>query len=144
MATFGEKVKAARTELQMTQAELAEKTGVSLRTILAYEKGEKNPRQATLLALAKVLQVSTKFLSDPDCDDPVSEIEKDGYIKEARERYGSKGGRDIDELLSANEALFAGGELSQEQKDMFFNAVMTAYVTSKEAAKEKFGRKKDK
>ena len=47
----------------------------------------------------------------------------------------------MDELLQDNAALFAGGELSQEQKDKFFQAVMTAYVTSKEEAKAKFGRK---
>jgi len=55
--------------------------------------------------------------------------------------YGAKGVRDMNELLADNAALFAGGELSQEQKDAFFEAVMTAYVTSKEEAKKKFGRK---
>ena len=47
----------------------------------------------------------------------------------------------MDQLLQENTALFAGGELSQEQKDMFFQAVMTAYVTCREEAKAKFGRK---
>lgn len=141
MAAFEEKVKAARTELGLTQQELADAVGVSKRAIINYERGEKKPRPTTLLALAKALKVSTKFLSDPDCDNPVADIEKDGYIEEARERYGAKGARDVDALLAENAALFAGGELSQEQKDVFFQAVMTAYVTSKEAAKEKFGRK---
>ena len=143
MATFEEKVKAARVELGMTQQELADATGVSKRAIINYERGEKKPRPTTLLALAKALKVSTKFLSDPECDDPVADIEKDGYIEEARERYGSKGARDVDALLAENAALFAGGELSQEQKDVFFQAIMTAYVTSKEAAKVKFGHKKN-
>ena len=38
-------------------------------------------------------------------------------------------------------ALFAGGELSQDQKDAFFEAVMKAYITCKEEARVKFGRK---
>ena len=143
MAAFEEKVKAARVELGMTQQELADATGVSKRAIINYERGEKKPRPTTLLALAKALKVSTKFLSDPECDDPVADIEKDGYIEEARERYGSKGARDVDALLAENAALFAGGKLSQEQKDVFFQAIMTAYVTSKEAAKVKFGHKKN-
>ena len=143
MAAFEEKVKVARVELGMTQQELADATGVSKRAIINYERGEKKPRPTTLLALAKALKVSTKFLSDPECDDPVADIEKDGYIEEARERYGSKGARDVDALLAENAALFAGGELSQEQKDVFFQAIMTAYVTSKEAAKVKFGHKKN-
>ena len=51
MATFSEKVKHARSELGLTQAELGEAAGVSLRTILDYEKGKKVPRQSTLLKL---------------------------------------------------------------------------------------------
>lgn len=45
------------------------------------------------------------------------------------------------DAVADNAALFAGGELSQDQKDAFFQAVMTAYVTCKEEAKAKFGRK---
>ena len=141
MKPFTDKVRDARIELGLTQTQLGEAAGVSLRTILAYEKGEKKPRQATMLKLAKALKVSVKFLSDDACEDPMDDIEKDGYIEEAREKYGSKGGRDIEQLLADNAALFAGGELTQEQKDEFFQAIMTAYVTCKEEAKAKFGRK---
>ena len=141
MKPFTDKVRDARIELGLTQTQLGEAAGVSLRTILAYEKGEKKPRQATMLKLAKALKVSVKFLSDDACEDPMEDIEKDGYIEEAREKYGSKGGRDIEQLLADNAALFAGGELTQEQKDEFFQAIMTAYVTCKEEAKVKFGRK---
>lgn len=141
MMTFAEKVKAARTELGLTQTQLGETVGLSLRTILAYEKGEKYPRASTMLKLAKALKVSVKYLSDDSCENPMEDIEKDGYIEEARERYGAAGARDMNALLQENTALFAGGELSQDEKDAFFQAVMTAYVTSKEAAREKFGRK---
>ena len=141
MKPFTDKVRDARIELGLTQTQLGEAAGVSLRTILAYEKGEKKPRQATMLKLAKALKVSVKFLSDDACEDPMEDIEKDGYIEEAREKYGAKGGRDIEQLLADNAALFAGGELTQEQKDEFFQAIMTAYVTCKEEAKAKFGRK---
>ena len=71
----------------------------------------------------------------------MADIEKDDYIAEARERYGVAGAKNMDELLSANTALFAGGELSQEQKDAFFEAVMKAYITCKEEARRKFGKK---
>ena len=141
MKPFPEKVRDARNELGLSQTQLGEAAGVSLRTILAYEKGENTPRPATMLKLAKALKVSVKFLSDDECENPVEDIEKDGYIEEARERYGAQGARDVEALLADNAALFAGGELSQEQKDAFFQAVMTAYVTCKEAAKEKFGKK---
>ena len=139
MKLFSEKVRDARCELGLSQTQLGELVGVSLRTILAYEKGEKQPRQATMLRLAKALKVSVKFLSDDNCKNPVEDIEKDGYIEEARERYGSQGVRDVNKLLEDNAALFAGGELSQDQKDAFFRAVMTAYVTCREEARKKFG-----
>lgn len=142
MKTFADKVKDARTELGWSQTQLGEAVGVSLRTILAYEKSEKHPRPSTFLKLAKALKVSVKFLSDDECEDPTADIEKDGYIEEARARYGAKGGRDVEAILADNAALFAGGELSQSQKDAFFDAVMKAYITSKEAAKVTFGHNK--
>jgi hypothetical protein len=79
---------------------------------------------------------------EENCTDPLDEIEKAGYVEQARELYGSSGVRDMDTLLRDNAALFAGGELSQDQKDAFFEAVMKAYLTCKEEAKEKYGRKK--
>ncbi len=142
MKPFPEKVKEARNELGLSQTQLGDAVGVSLRTILSYEKGEKHPRTATLMRLAKALKVSVKYLSDDECMDPLADIEKDGYIQEAHERYGSRGISDVDQLLADNAALFAGGELSQDQKDAFFEAVMKAYITCKEEARMKFRRKR--
>ena len=70
MKSFAEKVKDARTELGLSQPQLGAMVGVSVRSILAYEKGEKNPRQATLLKLAKALKVSVHFLTDDACENP--------------------------------------------------------------------------
>ena len=39
--TFGEKVKAGRTKLGLTQEELANKIGVTVRVICSYEKGHR-------------------------------------------------------------------------------------------------------
>ena len=141
MKAFAEKAKEARISLGWSQTRLAQEVGVSSRSVQAYERGEKTPRPAMLAKLAKALKVSVRFLSDDECDDPMADIEKDTYIEEARKRYGAKGVRDVDQLLAENTALFAGGELSQDQKDAFFQAVMTAYVTCKEEAKAKFGRR---
>lgn len=56
----------------------------------------------------------------------------------ARERYGSKGAIDMKALLDANRALFAGGEMPQEDKDLFFQAVTEAYFECKKQAHDKF------
>lgn len=140
MKSFAEKVFDARVALGLSQSQLAKQVGVSTRSILAYEKGEKNPRPTTMMKLARVLEVSVKFLTDEYCENPLEDIEKDGYIEEARERYGAKGARDVNTLLQENCALFAGGELSQSEKDMFFEALTKAYITCKEEARKKFTR----
>ena len=140
--TFSDKIKRAREVAKLTQQELADAVGVSKRTIASYESGGAIARRSTMEKLAHALKVSVKFLSDDTCVDPLEDIEKDEYIDQARALYGAKGVRDMDELLADNAALFAGGELSQEQKDAFFQAVMTAYVTCKEEASKKFGPKK--
>ncbi len=144
MKSLAEKLRDARYELGLSQTELGEKVGVSLRSILAYEKGAATPRRGTILKLAKALGVSVKFLSDDSCENPVEDIEKDGYIEEARERYGAKGARDLDTLISENCALFAGGELTAEEKDVFFEALTKAYIACKEEAREKFTPKSKK
>lgn len=142
MEKFSQKVKQARSELNLTHEQLGEMCGISRRTIFSYEQGEREPRASTLLKLAKALKVSTKFLSDDDCNDPMECIEQDGYIEEARAQYGKKGQMDIEELLSANTALFAGGEYPQEDKDAFFQAILKSYFDCKEEASKKFGNKK--
>ena len=141
MKSFAEKVFDARTELGFSQSQLGERVGVSLRSILAYEKGEKTPRPSTVLKVARVLNVSVKFLTDENCENPLEDIEKDGYIEEARERYGAKGARDLDTLIRENCALFAGGELSADEKEVFFEALTKAYIASKEEARIKFSPK---
>lgn len=140
--TFSDKVKRSREVVGITQSELAAKTGVSQRTIASYESGGAIARRSTMEKLARALKVSVKYLTEENCTDPLDEIEKDGYVEQARELYGASGVRDMDALLRDNAALFAGGELSQDQKDAFFEAVMKAYLTCKEEAKEKYGRKK--
>ena len=136
--TFSDKIKRAREVAKLTQYELAQEVGVSQRTIASYESGGARARRSTTEKLARALKVSVKYLSDDACVDPLEDIEKDEYIDQARALYGAKGVRDVDTLLADNAALFAGGELSQEQKDAFFQAVMTAYVTCKEEASKKF------
>lgn len=140
--TFSDKIKRSREVAGLTQQELADLVGVSKRTIASYESTNAMARRTTIVKLARALKVSVRYLSDDECIDPLADIEKDNYVEEARQRYGASGARDVDALLRDNAALFAGGALSQEEKDVFFEAVMRAYVTSKDAAAIKFGRKK--
>lgn len=49
------RIKAARAGLDISQAELAEKVGVSRQTISAIEKGDYNPTINLCIAICKVL-----------------------------------------------------------------------------------------
>lgn len=139
---FSEKIIKARGMLGLTQQELGDSIGVSKRTIASYESEGAIPRKSTLAKLGRVLKVSVKYLSDEKCTDPLEDIEHDDYVAEARAIYGSRGAKDMEGLLKANTALFAGGELSQEQKDVFFESIMKAYFACKEEAKTKFSNNK--
>lgn len=141
MKTLAQKIFGSRSKLGLSQKELGELAGVSSRSVIAYEKGEKKPRQSTLYALAKALKVSVKYLSDDSCTDPREDIETDDFHQEAHNQVGLSESRDIVRMLQENEALFAGGELSQAEKDIYFDALMTAYVNCKQKAKEKFSKK---
>lgn len=141
MKTFREKLIARRAELDMTQAELGEKAGIGKRTITSYETDGRMPHPAQLYKLAKALDVSPEYLRNDEIEDPEYGVDSMDYIEDARRRYGAKQARDVETLLQQNAALFAGGDISEEAKDAFFQAVMKAYIDCKEAAKKTYASK---
>ena len=50
------------------------------------------------------------------------------YKRQVNGQLGEKGARDINEILEANRALFAGGELDEEAKDAFYQAVTLSLI----------------
>ena len=65
--TFGEKLRRARREKGLTQAELANQAGLGLRTIIAYEKGETYPqKRSTYQTLADILGVQADDLHNEE------------------------------------------------------------------------------
>ena len=139
--TFADKVLNRRTEKRMTQEELGDLIGTNRKTIRSYEYGNSRPHNSTMIKLAKALDVSLTYLMNDDCEDINEGKEKDTYFEEAHEKYGSAGVRDMQSLLAENTALFAGGDLSPEQMDMFYNAITAVYNVCREEASKKFGRK---
>lgn len=139
--TFPDKVKRKRELLGLTQQELADLVGVSKRAVAGWETEGAEPRPATLRKLAETLQVSIDYLRIDSIDNPLYGIEKKRYVDEARDRYGEVAAQEMDFLLERQRVFFAGGEISQEAKDAFFEAVMKAYLACKEEAKRKAGLK---
>lgn len=141
MKNFAQKVREARTLLKLNQEELGKLVGVSARAIVAYETTDTRPRASTLRKLAETLQVSVDYLTNDEIDDPLYGIEKQPFVEETRSLYGDKAAREIDFLMERNAALFAGGEISQDAKDAYFEAVMQAYFECKSRAKQTYGKK---
>ena len=142
MSVFGEKIRARREEMRLSQEQLAGLCGLSRRSIISYETTDKRPHASTIRALAKALKVTVRYLERDEITDPQAGIEQEPFISEAREMFGSRGAEEMTRLLEQNEALFAGGTLTESQKDMFYEAITRAYFANKQKAREKYGRKK--
>lgn len=124
---FCEKLKQARIAAQMTQEALGAAVGLTKRTIINYETGNRYPREREIYArLAKTLGVETNYLLTED----------EEFITEAGAKYGSKGEREAQELLRRTSALFAGGELDEEDKLAFLLEIQELYIESKENSKK--------
>lgn len=123
---FGEKLKLKRNELKLSQQALADKSGLSLRSIQNYESGQRHPANISIVkVLANVLGTSYEYLLD----------DKSQYVIEAAMRGGEQAALDVDRLLSDIQGVFAGGMISQEDKDKVIRAINEIYWESKEKAK---------
>ena len=130
---FGDKVRDLRTQKKMTQGELAKEVKISPRTVFAYENGETYPRRREIYKkLADFFEVELNYLLTED----------EEFIAEANERYGRRGAVQAQEILEQASALFAGGDLSEDDQLAFVHEIQHLYLDSKERAKKKFTPKK--
>lgn len=130
--TFGEKLKTLRTTKKMSQAQLAQELGVALRTVSGWENQNRYPKKRELYqSLADILGCDISYLMS----------EEESFITEASEQYGSRGAKQAQQILEQAAAMFAGGELSDEDKTAFMDEIQMLYLDSKQRAK-KFTPKK--
>ncbi|MDF1493263.1 helix-turn-helix domain-containing protein [Caproiciproducens sp. CPB-2] len=61
-ASFGAKIKALRTDLDLKQSDVAEKLGISQSVYGNYEQGKRNPDFETLVNICVFYQVSADYL----------------------------------------------------------------------------------
>ena len=124
---FSEKLRQSRINAGLTQSQLAKELGVSLRTVTNYETGDRYPKKRELYKkMADVLCVDVNYLLTEDED----------FIAGAGEKYGAKGARQAQELLSEVTGLFAGGCLAQDDMDEMMRAIQDAYWIAKEKNKK--------
>jgi transcriptional regulator with XRE-family HTH domain len=135
---FGEKIKNARLAMNLSQIELAKKVGITERSIYSYEQTGTFPKSTVLKKLAEALNVTVSYLLDEGETDKHANIEQELFFSYAKKGFGYKGAREAREVVSRAAALFAGGELDNEAKDVFFQSLMEVYLESKAEAREKF------
>lgn len=63
------------------------------------------------------------------------------FLAEAREQFGAKGAKEAQEVLGRVSSLFAGGDLDEDAKDVFFQALMAVYMDSKKMPKKSSPKK---
>lgn len=69
---FAERLKTLRQQVQLTQAQIAEKLDISQQAYASWERGAKKPTQENLVKIAQILNVSIDYLvgnSDEKSDD---------------------------------------------------------------------------
>ncbi|MEG1243101.1 MAG: helix-turn-helix transcriptional regulator, partial [Oscillospiraceae bacterium] len=119
---FCDKLRDLRKSAGLTQEALAEKAELSLRTVKNYEAGASYPKQREVYKrFAAIFNVEVNYLLTED----------EEFIITAAQSYGSAGARDAGGVLEQAAALFAGGELSDDDKLAFMTEIQGLYLESK-------------
>lgn len=106
--TFGEKFKAEREKRKLTQQEVADALGINRRMITRYENGISFPRtKDAYRKIAEYFKVDVNYLLTED----------EEFVVQASEQYGSRGMKQAKDLIEGMSGLFAGGTLSEQDKD---------------------------
>lgn len=120
--TFGEKFKAERLRRRMTQQQVADALDINLRMITRYEKGESFPRtRESYRRIAELFGCNINYFLAEDDDFDVSD--KGQYSEDSR--------RDAQQLINSMSGLFAGGDLTESDKDAVMQALEKIYWDSR-------------
>lgn len=137
--TFGERIRELRTQKSLTQPQLADSIGVSVRTVKSYELGTSLPKtRETYQKLAEFFDVNINYLLAED----------EQFILDAGATYGSRGKQQAHALIAEVSGLFAGGDIAEEDMDEMMKAIQDAYWIAKEKNRKytpkKYSDKKEK
>ena len=123
---FGEKLRKLRKDSHLTQAELAKRAGLGLKTITNYEKGTTYPQDRRVYGvLAEILGTSADYLHN----------ENDDFVSMAGKEFGYRGRVGAEKLVGELTGLFAG-EMAEEDMDELMLAIQEAYVDAKRRNKK--------
>lgn len=122
--SFAENLRRLRKENGLTQEQLAKKIGIGKRAVLGYETDGRYPKKhETYQKIADALGCTT--------DDLVTD-NKEQFAAKAQEEYGTRGRKQAEEAVTTLCGLFAGGQLSEKDRDAVAKAIQDAYWYAKQ------------
>ena len=119
---------------KITLAALSRSSGLSDRAIRYIENNERQPGIDAIKKLSAALDVSTSYFMDDDLFQ--EEVDKEEVLAEAKEKYGSRGKAQAERIYQQTQALFAGGQLSEEDRSAFRDLMIDLFFETKEEAKK--------
>ena len=124
--SFAENLRRLRKEKGMTQDQLARQIGVGKRAVIGYEIEGRYPKKHDIYQkIADALgRTSNGLLTDTD-----------QFVAKAQEEYSSRGRKQAEDAVNTITGLFAGGELSEEDRDEVAKAIQDAYWYARSATK---------
>ena len=130
LSEFGEKLRYLREQKGLTQKQMAETLGISLRSYVSYENHTSYPKDSLIYQkLAEFYGVTTDFLIN----------EKDQFVADALDKYGYRGRIQAQRILNATEALYAGGSLSEEDEEAFYRHMSKIFDRVKDLNRQRYG-----
>ena len=130
LSEFGEKLRYLREQKGLTQKQMAETLGISLRSYVSYENRTSYPKDSMVYQrLAEFYGVTTDFLIN----------EKDQFVADALDKYGYRGRIQAQRILNATEALCAGGSLSEDDEEAFYRHMSKIFDRVKDLNRQRYG-----
>lgn len=128
-AGLAAKLKSYRMAKEMSQKDFAAFLGIPFRTYCNYEAGHRYPRNMEIVnKMATALGVTTENLLGAS----------GGYIVETNEKGDSRDRKKMEQMVTQLSAMFAGGDIDQESKDLAMAALNGVYWKHKKENRKRY------
>ena len=136
--TVGEKIKLLRKRARMTQAKLAEILNVTTRSVIYYERNQRNPADDILEKVSELFDVPVDVLRDDRRSIELTKEER--FIQRAKSEDQKRGKTEAERFLDKCRVFFAGGSVSEEDMNLVFESLTEIFFDVKRKAKVKYGK----
>lgn len=136
--TVGEKIKLLRRRERMTQARLAEFLNVTTRSVIYYERNQRNPSEEIIKKVSELFDVPMVILIDDRQFIDLTKEER--FIQRAKSEDSKRGKTEAERFLDKCRVFFAGGSVSDEDMNLVFESLTELFFDAKRKAKVKYDK----